>query len=31
MSDQTVVDLDRAVDLSALLNKEADEKRLYQC
>ena len=26
MSDQTVVDLDRAVDLSALLNKEADEK-----
>jgi co-chaperonin GroES (HSP10) len=26
MSDQTVVDLGRAVDLSALLNKEADEK-----
>jgi co-chaperonin GroES (HSP10) len=26
MSDQTAVDLGRAVDLSALLNKEADEK-----
>ena len=26
MSDQTAVDLRRAVDLSALLNKEADEK-----